>query len=75
MSQLPKLKIKLLGSAIEEVCEFEEAKDRLTFGNGTIMVEGQMVHTYDELVIIATQDSCKGKEFIAVKLAGLAIPW
>ena len=75
MSQFPKLKIKLLGSAIEEVCELEEAKDRLNFGNGTIMVEGQMVHTYDDLVAIASQDSCKDKEFIEVKLAGLAIPW
>ena len=68
MSRLPKIKIKLPGYSIEEVCELEEAKDRLNFGGGIIMVEGQMVHTYDELVIIVTQDSCKDKEFIEVKL-------
>ena len=46
----------------------EEAKDRLNFGGGIIIVEGQMVHTYDELVTMVTQDSCKDKEFIEVKL-------
>jgi len=69
MSQLPKLKIKLpLGSLSEDVCELEQAKYRLNFDDGVLLVEGQTVHSYDELVKLATQDNYKNKEFLEVVL-------
>jgi hypothetical protein len=69
MSQLPKLKIKLpLGNPSEDVCELEQAKYRLNFDDGVLMVEGQTVHSYDELVQLATQDNYKNKDFLEVVL-------
>jgi len=69
MSQLPKLKIKLpLGSLSEDVCELEQAKYRLNFDDGVLLVEGQTVHSYDELVQLANQDNYKNKEFLEVVL-------
>jgi len=69
MSQLPKLKIKLpLGNLSEDVCELEQAKYRLNFDDGVLLVEGQTVHSYDELVQLATQDNYKNKEFLEVVL-------
>lgn len=69
MSQLPKLKIKLpLGTSSEDVCELEQAKYRFNFDDGVLLVEGQTVHSYDELVQLATQDNYKNKEFLEVVL-------
>jgi hypothetical protein len=69
VSLLPKLKIKLpVGYPSEDVCELEQARYSLNFDDGVIMVEGQTVHSYDELVEIATQDNFKNKEFLEVVL-------
>jgi hypothetical protein len=72
MSQLPKLKIKLpFSDPSENICELEQAKYRLNFDEGTFLVEGQGVHSYDELVQIVTQDKYKNKEFLEVELLQL----
>ena len=69
MSRLPKLKIKLpLGYPSEDVCDLEQAKYRLNFDAGIFLVEGQRVHSYDELVQLATQDKYKNKEFLEIEL-------
>jgi len=69
MSQVPKLKIKLPSSDPSEyICELEQAKYCLNFNEGVFLVEGQGVHSYDELVHIATQDKHKNKEFLNVEL-------
>lgn len=74
MSRLPKLKIKLpAGSPSEEVCEVEQAKYRLDFSDGVIMVEGQTVHSYDELVDLAIQDKYKDKEYLEVVLVQVIV--
>jgi hypothetical protein len=68
MPRLPKLKIKLpSGSQNEFICELEQAKDCLNFEEGVFLVEGQGVHSYDELVHMATQDKHKNKEFLVVE--------
>jgi hypothetical protein len=69
MYRLPKLKIKLpFGDQSEDVCELEQAKYCLNFDEGVFLVEGQTVHSYDELVQLATQDNYKNKEFLEVEL-------
>ena len=69
MSRLPKLKIKLpSGVPNEYVCELEQAKDLLNFDEAIFLINGQGVHSYDELVKIAMQDKYRDQEFIEVDL-------
>ena len=70
MSKLPKLKIKLfLGDTGEDICELEQAKYRFTYGQeGMVVVEGQVVNSYEELVQLASRDDYKDKEFLEVEL-------
>jgi hypothetical protein len=69
MPKLPKIKIKLPSSnAKEYVCDLEQAGDYIDFESGVFLVEGQGVHSYDELVRIANQDKYKDAEFIVVEL-------
>jgi hypothetical protein len=68
MSRLPKLKIKLPSDSDEYICELAQANEYLNFNEGVFLVEGQGVHSYDELVRIATQDKNKNKEFLVVEL-------
>jgi hypothetical protein len=65
---LPKLIIKTFGSAGEDVCELEQARYLLDFDGRIVQVDGQAVHSYDELVQLAAQDKYKDKEFIEVVL-------
>jgi hypothetical protein len=44
----------------------EQAEYLLNFDRGIILVEGQRVYSYDELVQLASQDKYKNKEFIEV---------
>lgn len=65
MARLPKIKIKLTsGDPNEYIYDLEQASEYLDFEKGIFLVEGQGVHSYDELVRIATQDKYKNKEFI-----------
>ncbi len=58
MSPFPKLKIKLPASYLtEELCGLEDAKDRLNFGEGIVMVEGRTMYSYRDLVDLANQDN------------------
>jgi hypothetical protein len=71
MSKLPKLKIKFrFGYPGEDICELEQAKYRFDFGGGRVLVvvEGQLMNSYDELVQLAAQDDYKDKEFLEVLL-------
>ena len=69
MTLVPKLRIILpTDKPSEEFCELEQAKYRFNFDDGVIMVEGQTVHSYDELVEIAIQDKYRNKEFLDVVL-------
>ncbi|MFC1928804.1 hypothetical protein ACFLWC_07195 [Chloroflexota bacterium] len=75
MTELPKLKIKKhFGQPVEEkICDLEEAQYFLlnylpsAHGAGILVtVEGQLIHSYEELVRIANQDFYKDKEFLEV---------
>ena len=74
MSDLPKLKIRsLLGSEPkEDICDLEQAKQRLDYESETIvLVEGHMVNSHEKLVQVATQERYKDKEFLEVVLLPL----
>jgi hypothetical protein len=69
MSRLPKIKIKLpSGDPKEYICDLEQAGDYLDFEKGVFVVAGQGVHSYEELVRIATMDKYKNTDFIVVEL-------
>ncbi len=70
MSKLPKLKIRLpFGNPSEDICDLEQAKYRFTYGGEIIVVvEGQVVNSYEQLVQLAAQDAYKDREFLEVEL-------
>jgi hypothetical protein len=68
MSHLPKLKIKLpSGNPDEYVYDLEEARDVLNFSEGVFIVDGQWIHSYNEIVSLARQERFKDREFIEVE--------
>jgi PDZ domain-containing secreted protein len=69
MSPLPKLKIKLpAGNSGEDIFSLEQARDRLNFDDGIIMVEGQTVHSYEELLELSRRENYRNREFLEVVL-------
>ena len=63
---MPKLLIKVFGDPGEDICELEEAKYLLSFADRIIVVDGQNIRSYDELIKIASQERYKDQEFIEV---------
>ena len=62
------MKIKLpRGNPDEYIYDLEEARDILNFSEGVFIVDGQWIHSYNEIVNIAKQDKFKDKEFIEVE--------
>jgi len=57
----------------EEIRGFEEAKTLLSNWGVLVVVEGQVINSYDELVKLAGQDSYKNKEFLKVELLPLIV--
>ena len=70
MSDLPILKVKWLGKPSQErTIDFEKAKHILPFGSPatfSIILEGQTVNSYDELVQLATEKHHRGRQFLEV---------
>ena len=76
MSKLPKLKLKKpFGYPFEEIRKFEQAQYFLfSYGNSaTVMVEGQAVNSYDELLQLAAKDCYKDRETLEVLLVPAVI--
>ena len=81
MPKLPKLKVKRTFGytpgegqvyPTEETYDFEQAKSFPYDHIGTlILVENQVINSYDELVQLASQDYCRDKEFLEVIMAPL----
>jgi hypothetical protein len=72
MSKLPKLKVKRpFGYPREEIRELEQAQYFLfSSGSGAlVVVEGQVVNSYEELVQLAAQERYKDREFLEVVMA------
>jgi hypothetical protein len=63
---MPKILIKAFGDPGEDMCELEEAKYFLNFAGQIIVVDGQNVRSYEELVTIASQEKYKDQDFIEV---------
>jgi len=63
---MPKLLIKVFGDPGEDICELEEAKYLLDFAGQIIVIDGQQIRSYDELVNIASQEKYKNQELIEV---------
>jgi hypothetical protein len=55
------------------VIELEQARYYLNFDSGIILVEGQKVCSYDELVQLAKRENYKNKETIEVILLPLVV--
>jgi len=71
MSRLPKLRLKKpFGYPFEEIRDFEQAQYFLfSYGaSAVVMVEGQVINSYEELVQLATEDCYKDKESLEVVL-------
>ncbi len=60
--------IKVFGRVFEDVCEIEQAQPVLDFKSGTILVEGQKVQSYAELVELATSEQYRNKNSIEVMI-------
>lgn len=63
---MPRVKLKFFGDPGEDICELEEIKYLFDFPYGIIVVEGQVVNSYDQLVQIASQGKYKDQEFIEI---------
>jgi len=75
VSGLPKLRIKLpYVNVSEEFCDLEQAKHRFNYGNEAflIVVDGQLINSYEELLQLAELDCYKDKEFLDVLLLPIA---
>jgi hypothetical protein len=68
MAKSPELVIKPFGNPSEYICDLEEAKNYLNFDGGVILIEGRMIHSYEEFVQVVAQDKYKNKESIEVVL-------
>ena len=71
MSRLPKLRLKKpFGYPFEEIRDFEQAQYFLFSyrASAVVMVEGQVINSYEELVQLATEDCYKDQESLEVVL-------
>jgi hypothetical protein len=74
LSLLPKLKIRLPSqNEAQDICTLEQAKYRFNWGHEPflIVVEGQFVNSFDDLMKLAKQDRFKEKEFLEVEIQPL----
>jgi hypothetical protein len=74
MSDLPKIKvIRPAGYPSGEIRELEQARYFLfSYGSGTIVViDGQVVNSYEELVQLASQEHYRDREFLEAMVAPL----
>jgi len=68
MSPIPKIKIILpSGDPDGYICDLEQAGQYLNFGEGVFSVEGQSIHSYEDLVNIACHDEYKDKEYLVIE--------
>ena len=66
ITQLPKIMIKIFGSSVKDVHELEQAKYLLNFDDSLVIVDGQQVHSYDELVRVITQEKYNDQKLVEV---------
>jgi hypothetical protein len=71
---LPKLKVQTIRDLklVEEILEIEQAK-YLVHANAHVVVEGQRINTYDELVQMVNQDGYRDREYLEVVLLPIEV--
>ena len=69
MSRLPKLKvIQPAWDVAEEIRDFEQGKYLPFCGHIFVVVEEQVIWSYEELVELASRDCYKDKKFLKVEV-------
>ena len=70
MPRFPKLKVThwVDGRPSQEILEFEQAPYFLFHYDMIVAVEGEVIHSYEDLVQLASQVRHKDKEFLEVEL-------
>ena len=68
ISGLPELKIKTFGYAGEDTCSLDQAACILDFERRFVIVEGQKVNSYTDLVALASSEKFRDREYIEVVL-------
>ena len=63
---MPKLLVKVFGDPGEDTYDLEEARYLFDFANQIVVIDGQNVRSYDELVKIASQERYSDQELIEV---------
>ena len=78
MSKVPKLKVRydIEDERGERIMELEQARDFFygsEDGYPLVVMEGQAVNSYKELIQLASQDSYRNKEFLKVELRSVVL--
>jgi hypothetical protein len=63
---MPKIKLRYFGDPDGDICELEEVRYLFDFPYRIIVVDGQAVNSYDQLVQIVSQKKFSGQEFIEI---------
>ena len=76
MSNLPKLRVKVFPEESNEpIQNIEQAKEfPFLLADSMILVEGQTVTSYEELLKVAQQDTNRNKEFLNVMILNYSLP-
>jgi len=73
---VPKLRIKPTSQKVaEEVCTLEQMKYRFNWGHEPflILVEGQIIGSYEELIELAKQDRFEDREFLEAEVQNILV--
>jgi hypothetical protein len=68
IDQLPKIKVKFFGFPDEDICSLDQAGHLFGIKNMMVLVDGQRIGSYDDLVQLIAQDRYKDKQSIEVVL-------
>ncbi len=63
---MPKLLVKVFGDPGEDIYDLEEARYLFDFAHQIVVIDGQNVRSYDELVKIVSQEKYRDQESIEV---------
>ena len=70
MSGFPKLRVThwIDGQPSQEILDFEQAPYFLFHYDMIVAVEGEVIHSYEDLLELASQDRHRDKDFLLVEL-------
>lgn len=76
ISELPKLRVRTYPeNSDDKIRDFERAKEfPFLLNDSLILVEGQVITSYDEFLQLAAQDSYRNSEFLDVVILNYSIP-